>query len=184
MRHATWRNTTLSEDPLGNTTHVTMLKLLPLEFPKWFCTSAKRYSLLTIYYCTEQRISSFSTSKIALHPVYVNVTLSAGRKKHSIKNANNSFEDVEKFRYLRTALTDLNCMHEEMMTRLNSGTACYHSVQSLFYSRLPSRNVKVETQNTNSVICFVLVWNLFYHIKGGAYTEGVWEQGPEENIWT
>jgi hypothetical protein len=28
------------------------------------------------------------------------------------------------------------------------------------------------------------VWNLVSHIKERAYTEGVWEQGSKENIWT
>jgi hypothetical protein len=46
-------------------------------------------------------------------------------QKHSIKIANRSFEDVANFRYLRTTLTEQMCMHEEITSRLNSGTACY-----------------------------------------------------------
>jgi hypothetical protein len=30
----------------------------------------------------------------------------------------------------------------------------------------------------------VRVWNLVSDIKGGTLTEGVWEQGAEEDIWT
>jgi hypothetical protein len=44
----------------------------------------------------------------------------------------------------RTTLTDQNCIHEEIKSRLNSGNACYHSVQSVLSSRLLSRNVKVK----------------------------------------
>jgi hypothetical protein len=65
-------------------------------------------------------------------------------QKRSIKIANRSFEDVAKFRYLGTTITDQNCMHEEIKSRLNSGNACYHSVQSLLSSRLLSRKLEVK----------------------------------------
>jgi hypothetical protein len=39
-------------------------------------------------------------------------------------------------------------MHEEVKSRLNSGNACYHSVQSLLPSRPLSRNVKVKIYKT------------------------------------
>jgi hypothetical protein len=51
-------------------------------------------------------------------------------QKHSIKIVNRSFEDVAKFRYLGKTLTYQNHMHEEVKSRLNSGNACYHSIQS------------------------------------------------------
>jgi hypothetical protein len=69
-------------------------------------------------------------------------------QKHSINIGNRSFEDVAKFKYHRTTLTDQNCMHEEIKSRLNSGNACYHSVQSLLSSRLLSRNLKVKIYKT------------------------------------
>jgi hypothetical protein len=62
------------------------------------------------------------------------ILVSCSRKigqKHSIKKANRSFEDVAKFKYFGTTLTDQNGMHEEIKSRRNSGNACYHSVQSL-----------------------------------------------------
>jgi hypothetical protein len=62
-------------------------------------------------------------------------------QKHSIKIANRSFEDVA---YLRRTLSDQNCMHNEIKSRLNSANACYHSVQSLLSSRLLSRNLKLK----------------------------------------
>jgi sorting nexin-29 len=70
------------------------------------------------------------------------------RQKYSIKMVNRSLEDVAKFRYLGTTITDQNFMEEEIKSRLNSGNACYHSVQSLLSSRLVSRNVKVKIYKT------------------------------------
>jgi hypothetical protein len=68
-------------------------------------------------------------------------------QRHSIKIVNMSFEDVAKLKYLG-ALTDQNCMHKEIKSRLNSGNACYHAVQSLLSSRLLSRNIKVKIHKT------------------------------------
>jgi hypothetical protein len=39
-------------------------------------------------------------------------------------------------------------MHEEIKSRLNSGNACYHSVQSLLSSRLLSTNLEVKIYKT------------------------------------
>ena len=36
------------------------------------------------------------------------------------------------------------CVHEEMKSSLNSGNACYHSVQNLMSSSLSSKNIKVK----------------------------------------
>jgi hypothetical protein len=78
-------------------------------------------------------------------------------QKHSIKTANWSFEGVAKFRYFGTKLTDQNCMQEQIKCRLNSGNACYHSVQSILSSRLLSRNVKVKIYKT-IILPAVLYW--------------------------
>jgi hypothetical protein len=69
-------------------------------------------------------------------------------QKHGIKIANRSFEDVAKFRHHGTTLTDQNHMHEEIKSRVISGNACYHSVQSLLSSSLLSRNLKVKIYKT------------------------------------
>jgi hypothetical protein len=69
-------------------------------------------------------------------------------QRQSIKIGNRSFESMAKFKYLGTTLTDQNSIHEEIKSRLNSGNACYHSVQSLLSSPLLSRNVKVKVYKT------------------------------------
>jgi hypothetical protein len=65
-------------------------------------------------------------------------------QRQSIKIGNRSFESVVKFKYLGTILTDQNCIHEEIKSRLDSGNACYHSVQCLLPSRLLFMNVEVK----------------------------------------
>jgi hypothetical protein len=69
-------------------------------------------------------------------------------QKHSIKTVNRSFECVAKFKYLGTTLTDQKCMHKEIKSRLNSGNASYHLVQSLLSSHLLYRNVKIKVYKT------------------------------------
>jgi hypothetical protein len=76
-------------------------------------------------------------------------------QKHSIKIVNRSFEDVVKFRYLGTMLTDQNCRHKEIKSRLNFRNACYHLVQSLLSSLLPSRNVKVNIYKATVLSVFL-----------------------------
>jgi hypothetical protein len=65
-----------------------------------------------------------------------------------IRVANKSFERVAKFKHLGARLTDQNCIHEEIRSRLNSGNACYHAVQNLLSSRLLSRNVRIKIYKT------------------------------------
>jgi hypothetical protein len=50
---------------------------------------------------------------------------------------------VAQFRYLGTTITNGNPIQEDIK-RLNSGNACYHSVQNLLSSRLLSKNIKIR----------------------------------------
>jgi hypothetical protein len=55
---------------------------------------------------------------------------------------------VAKFGYLGTTTKNQNLIQEEINRRLNSGKACYHSVQKLLSSRLLSKNIKIRIYKT------------------------------------
>ena len=63
---------------------------------------------------------------------------------HSVRIDNRTYERVEEFKYLETALTNQNSIAEEIKSRLRSGNACYPSVQKLLSSRLLSKNFKIS----------------------------------------
>jgi hypothetical protein len=67
---------------------------------------------------------------------------------HGIKIGNRCFENVAQFRNLGMTVTNQNLIEEEIKRRLNSGNACYHSVQKLSPFRPLSEYVKIRIQNT------------------------------------
>jgi hypothetical protein len=71
--------------------------------------------------------------------------LNSGQNEN-IRIANESFENVAKFKYLQTTLIYHNNIHDEFKSRLNSGNACYYSVQNLVF---PShiKNLKIKIYN-------------------------------------
>jgi hypothetical protein len=74
-------------------------------------------------------------------------------------------------------LTNQNDIHDEIISRLNSGNACYYSVQNLLSSRLISKNLKIKIYKT--VILPVVLYGsetLFLTLRE--------EQSVEEDIST
>jgi hypothetical protein len=70
-----------------------------------------------------------------------------------MKIASRSFGNVAQFKYLGTAVRNQNLIQEEIKRRLNSGNACYHSVQNLLSSRLLFKNIKFRIHKT-----IILLW--------------------------
>jgi hypothetical protein len=69
-------------------------------------------------------------------------------QNQNIRIATESFENVAKFKYLGMTLTNQNDIHDDIKIRLNSGNACYYSVQNLLSSRLVSKNLKIKIYKT------------------------------------
>jgi hypothetical protein len=57
-------------------------------------------------------------------------------QNQNIRMANESFENVAKFKYLGTILTNQNDIRDEINSRLNSANSCFYSVQNLLSSHL------------------------------------------------
>ena len=97
----------------------------------------------------------------------------AGRN-HSVRTDSSTFESVEEFKHLGTALTNHNSIPEEIKCGLGLGNACYHSVQNLLSSRLLSQNLKIKIYRTiilPVVLCGCETWS--HDIEGGKEAEGI-----------
>jgi len=77
-------------------------------------------------------------------------------RSHIIKIENNSFGNLEEFKYLGKNLTNQNSIQEENKNRFKSVNACYHSVQNLLSSSLLFKNLKIKIHRT--IILPVFIW--------------------------
>jgi hypothetical protein len=81
-----------------------------------------------------------------------------------IKIAKRLFENVSQFKYLGMTVTNQNLIQEKIKRRLNSGNACYHSVQNVLSSRLLSKNLKIRIYKTRILLlvlcgCETCLWH-------------------------
>ncbi|PNF20172.1 hypothetical protein B7P43_G17216 [Cryptotermes secundus] len=68
-------------------------------------------------------------------------------QNHGITTENRCFENGAQFRYLGTTITHQNLFQEEIKRRLDSGNACYHSVQKLLSSCCQPYNIKMDLRD-------------------------------------
>jgi hypothetical protein len=74
--------------------------------------------------------------------MFMSRDLIAGQN-HNIKSDNKSSERLKPFECFGTTLTDQNSVQNEIMSKLKTENACYHSVQNHLPSRLIKKNIKI-----------------------------------------
>jgi len=65
-------------------------------------------------------------------------------QNQNVRIANESSENVEKFKYLEKKLTNQNGFHDEIKRRLHSGNSGYLSIKNLLFSLLIPKNLKIK----------------------------------------
>jgi hypothetical protein len=65
-------------------------------------------------------------------------------QNQEIKIGNRSFENMSQFKYLGMTVRSQNLILEETKRILNSGSACYHSVQNSVFSFAVDKSKKLE----------------------------------------
>jgi hypothetical protein len=88
---------------------------------------------------------------------------------------------VTKFAYLGTTLTNHNAIHDRIKSRLNSGNACYYSVQNLSTSRFILKTLKIKIYKT--VIFSVVLYETWPLTLRDENRLRVFENSVEEDIW-
>jgi hypothetical protein len=94
-----------------------------------------------------------------------------------------SFENVAKLKYLRTIVTDINLIREEIMSTY-FGNVCYSKFyQNILSSRLLSKTVTIKIYKI--IILLVVLyrcetWSL--PLREEHSVRGVWESSASENI--
>jgi hypothetical protein len=71
-----------------------------------------------------------------------------------MKIANRSFKNVEQLKYFLATVTNTNFIQKNIKRRLNSGNACYPSVQNFVSSCLLLKNIDIKIYKTIIVVLY------------------------------
>jgi hypothetical protein len=109
------------------------------------------------YFSDKQFLIGIVSTRISKE---IDLEVSAENTKYVIMfpdlNAGKNNNTVEQFKYLGTTVTNQNFNREEIKSRLNSGNACYYSVQNILSSSLLTENIKMKIYR--SIILHVVLY--------------------------
>jgi hypothetical protein len=84
---------------------------------------------------------------------------------------------------LETTVTNQNLIQEDIKRRLNSGNACYHSVQNLRSSRLLSKSLKIRIYKTIILLVVLYVYEAWSLTLREEHRRGVFESRVLKRIF-
>jgi hypothetical protein len=106
----------------------------------YLVTPSARYNIDTIKENTQTLIDVSKKVGLGVNTEKIKYVLLSRHLKawpnRGIKIGNRRFENVAQFRYLGTTITNQYLIEEKIKRKLNSGNACYHSVQNLLSSQI------------------------------------------------
>ncbi|KAJ4441371.1 hypothetical protein ANN_11226 [Periplaneta americana] len=118
----------------------------------WFAKPDFRFLSIYFGYADDVNMLGENPQTMEVNPEKTKYMIMS-RDENIVRNGNTkignlSFEEVEKFKYQRATLTNINYAREEIKHRINMGNVCYYSVEKLLSSSLLSKNLKVRIYKT------------------------------------
>ena len=81
--------------------------------------------------------------------------------KEHVMAGSNYCEKNKNFKYVGSLMRNRNSVQEEIKCRLKAGNSCHYSVQTLLFSQLLSKNLKIKIYKT------IILPVVLYDLKNG-----------------